>query len=246
MNSSEEIKSELKSLVAVKNALLKFASNTDDTIEFGSNYQLWYSKAIKIVEALAPERLVEFKSYYLIDPKRKQLSAETYTIQDYVKGIGARTGVYNTPLWDVNNCVQVRVMNQIQILASLETRIDSVIQDVTGHLFSELQDKELEAASQLMKINVRAAGALAGVVLERHLQRVAKSHGITLRKKAPAISDLNDPLKEKSVYGIPIWRKIQYLADLRNICSHQKSDEPTKEQVKELLDGVNSIVKTVF
>jgi DNA-binding FrmR family transcriptional regulator len=134
----------------------------------------------------------------------------------------------------------------MQILASLASRIDSVLQDVTGHLFSELQDKELEAAQQLIKISPRASGALAGVVLERHLQRTFKNHALTTRKKNPTISDLNDPLKQAGVYGVPVWRKIQLLADIRNMCSHQKDDEPTKEQVKELIEGVNSIVKMVF
>ncbi|MBF8277611.1 MAG: hypothetical protein HW390_2684 [Candidatus Brocadiaceae bacterium] len=44
-----------------------------------------------------------------------------------------------------------------------------------------------------MKISSRAAGDLAGVVLERHLQRVAENHKRPIRKKAPTISDLNDP-----------------------------------------------------
>ena len=137
-------------------------------------------------------------------------------------------------------------MNQCHIIKSLSTRIDSVLQDVTGHLFSELQDKELEAAQSLIKVSVRAAGALAGVVLERHLQRAFVNHGLTTRKKNPTISDLNDPLKQKGVYGVPVWRKIQLLADIRNMCSHQKDEEPSKDQVLELIDGVNSIVKTVF
>ena len=132
------------------------------------------------------------------------------------------------------------------MVSSLQSRIDSVLQDVSGYLFAELQDKELEAASQLMKISLRAAGALAGVVLERHLQHTAKNHDISIRKKSPTISDLNDPMKQREVYGVPVWRKIQLFSDLRNLCRHQKDDEPTKEQIKELIEGVNSIIKTVF
>jgi hypothetical protein len=246
LSTSDEIKAELKSLVGEQDTLIQLAAKTDDLIKFGTTYQAWYSKAIKIVESLAPERLLEFNAYYSIDPKRKQTSFSNYVIQDYIKGVGARTDHYDRPLWDINNTIQVRVINQMQILASLASRIDSVLQDVTGHLFSELQDKELEAAQQLIKISPRASGALAGVVLERHLQRTFKNHALTTRKKNPTISDLNDPLKQAGVYGVPVWRKIQLLADIRNMCSHQKDDEPTKEQVKELIEGVNSIVKMVF
>ena len=41
----------------------------------------------KLVEALASERLNEFTSYYLIDPKRKITDASNYVLQDYIKGV---------------------------------------------------------------------------------------------------------------------------------------------------------------
>jgi hypothetical protein len=43
-----------------------------------------------------------------------------------------------------------------------------------------------------------------------------------------------------------MWRKVQYLGDIRNLCSHQKDTEPTEEQVKELIDGVNAVIKNIF
>jgi hypothetical protein len=245
LSTSEQIKKELDDLINNIDELIVLAAERDSILKFGAKYQEWYSRAIKLVESLAPERLKEFSDYYLIDPKRKMTNSSNYVIQDYIKGIGARLSA-GKPIWDIHNVTSIRVMNQSHILSSLASRIESVLQDVTGHLFAELQDKELDAAARLMKISPRAAGALAGVVLERHLQRTAENHNIKLRKKAPTISDLNDPIKQADVYGVPIWRKIQLLADLRNLCSHQKDDEPTKAQVTELIDGVNSIIKTVF
>jgi hypothetical protein len=246
MKTSEEIKRELKSLLDSQQELLNLAKDEKDTIKFGATYQKWYSRAYKLVEALAPERLIEFTSYYLIDPKRKITSTDNYVIQDYIKGIGARTNSYKIPLWDCNNIVMIRILNQIHIIDSLSSRIDSVLQDVTGHLFAELQDSELLAATQLKKISKRAAGALAGVVLERHLQQAAINHKVSISKKNPTISDLNDPLKNNGIYDTTIWRKIQLLADIRNLCSHQKSSEPTEEQINELIGGVNSVIKSIF
>ncbi len=246
MRTSEEIKKELKALLDKQSDLINLAQKNDDILKFGTTYQRWYSRAYKLVESLAPERLTEFASYYLIDPKRNVTHAGNYVIQDYIKGIGARTDHFDKPLWDTNKLIMIRIMNQIQIIDSLSSRIDSVLQDVTGHLFAELQDSELKAAIQLKKINNRAAGALAGVVLERHLQRTAKNHKITIRKKSPTISDLNDPLKQAAVYDVPTWRKIQLLADIRNLCSHQKASAPTDDQIDELISGVNSVIKSVF
>ena len=246
MGTKEQIKVELNALIESQGDLLALSKSNDDIVSFGTKYQKWYSRAYKIVEALAPERLPEFVSYYLIDTKRKITDAGNYVLQDYIKGIGARTDHYNKPLWDTHNLAAIRVVNQLQILSSLSSRIDSVLQDVTGHLFAELQDAELIAATQLKKISNRAAGALAGVVLERHLQRTIDNHKISIGKKSPTISDMNDPLKKNGIYDTPVWRKIQLLADIRNLCSHQKTSEPTDEQVDELIAGVNSIVKTVF
>jgi hypothetical protein len=246
MSASEAIKQEFRNLRDLQKELLELVDDTNEVISFGTKYQRWYSRAYKLVQSLAPERLVEFTSYYLIDPKRKVTDPGNYVIQDYIKGIGARTNRNNEPLWDANNIIALRVVNQIQIIGSLSSRIDSVLQDVTGHLFAELQDSELLAAAQLKKASLRAAGALAGVVLERHLQRVAVNHSVAPNKRNPTIADLNDPLKQTGVYDMPTWRKIQLLADIRNICSHHKSVEPTSEQVDEMIAGVNSIIKSVF
>jgi hypothetical protein len=246
MSTSEKIKAELVELLNEQQKLIDLSRDNKDILDFGAAYQKWYTRTYKIVESLAPERLQEFNSYYLIDTKRKTTDAGNYTIQDYIKAIGARLDGYKRPLWDTNNLTGIRLFNQFQIVASLTTRIDSVLQDVKGHLFAELQDSELIAAIQLKKISKRAAGALAGVVLERHLQRAAENHQVSTGKKNPTIADLNDPLKNKGVYETATWRKIQLMADIRNICSHQKSTEPTEEQIDELINGVNSIIKSVF
>jgi len=246
MSARDEIKAELDKLVQEQDSLLNLTTKNEDILAFGTQYQNWYTRALRIVKALAPDRLAEFIAYYEIYPKRKSFSSGTYAIQDYIMGKGARVDWQDKPLWDTHNAVAIRFLNQVQILTALNTRIDSVLADVTGVLFAELQDHELDSAQQLLKVSVRAAGALAGVVLERHLQQVAQNHGVTIRKKAPTISDLNDPLKQAGIYDTPTWRKIQLLGDLRNLCSHQKGSDPTKVQVDELITGVNGIVKTVF
>lgn len=104
----------------------------------------------------------------------------------------------------------------------------------------------METARNLVKVSLRAAGSLAGVVIENHLQKLAKNHAIKVRKKNPTISDLNDPLKNAEVFDTPTWRKVAYLADIRNMCSHKKDAEPTKDQVAELIDGANWLAKNLF
>lgn len=244
MTTESEIKKELDALLAETPELLNLCTKLDDMFHFGTKYQNWYSRATKLLDHLGPDRIEEFRSYYRIDPKRKITDGSNYVIQDYVTGNGARTE-FGLPLWDIHAVVIMRIFNQNQILASLSSRLGSVIADVRGHLLAEIEDEELEAARKLLKVNLRAAGAVAGVVIESHLQRIAINHSLKVSKKDPTIADLNDPLKHKGIYDLSTWRKIQHLADLRNLCDHKKSREPTEQEVVELISGVASLVKKI-
>ena len=160
-------------------------------------------------------------------------------------GISARIDHTGKPQWDTCNATALRVVNQSHILATLRTRLGTVLADVKGHILAEIADEELAVAERLLRINLRAAGAVAGVVLEAHLQRVADNHSVKVAKKDPTIADLNDPLKAAAVYDIPNWRKIQHLADLRNLCDHKKGREPIESEVRELIVGVAAVIKSV-
>jgi hypothetical protein len=91
----------------------------------------------------------------------------------------------------------------------------------------------------------RAAGMLAGVVLETHLSKVCISHQIKLPLK-PTISNYTELLKSNEIIETPIWRHLSLLGDLRNLCSHAKGREPTRDEVAELIDGVEKIIKKVY
>jgi hypothetical protein len=212
--------------------------------QFHYPYQAWYTKALKAVASLAPDRLHEFRSYYEINPKRKLLGYGTYVIQDYLKGV--KPGSRQLQDFDTRKQVFVCFFNQLTIFRSILERVDSVLANIETELYAELQDNEVEVARRLTKVNLRAAGALVGVVIEGHLQKVASAHAVIIKKKNPTISDLNEPLKAASVIDVPTWRKISYFADLRNLCSHKKDVEPTKAQVDELIQGAEWLTKNVF
>ena len=136
---------------------------------------------------------------------------------------------------------------QLAILKSVEERFESSLFDIRQLVQADIFDSELDAAKELAKNKfTRAAGAVAGVVLERHLAHVCDNHSIKVSKKTPGIFDLNNALKEANVLDVPQWRFVQHLADIRNLCDHNKQTEPSPEQVDDLVAGVMKITKTVF
>jgi hypothetical protein len=56
---------------------------------------------------------------------------------------------------------------------------------------------------------------------------------------------LNQALRDANAIDVPQWRFNQHLADIRNLCDHDKAREPTKEQVQDLIDGAAKVLKTI-
>jgi hypothetical protein len=245
VTTRDEIEQELQKVLEGGNALIQKLANQGELIPFATEYQLWYTRSLPIVKTLAPDRFDEFRRYYEADTKRKSVEVVTYTLQDYVNGL-APVATPSRPPFDHYQVALSRMLGQVQILASLKSRIDSVLANLEGHILADLEDRELRAAVSLAKESLRAAGAIAGVVLERHLTQVAKNRGAAVKKAHPTIGDFNEMLKKDGVYDMPVYRKIQYLSDVRNVCFHNKGREPTKEEVRELIDGVGAVIKTVF
>jgi hypothetical protein len=215
---------------------------------FQSQYQHWYTESHAVVRQLIPNRLLEFEELYKGDGKRKSIDVRTYNIQDWLMGMraapDARTGKHP---YDDHAATTMRFVTQLSILRAVQSRFESSLHDIKQLLQADLFDSELDAARELAKNGfVRAAGAVAGVVLERHLSQVAANHKVSTKKQHPTISEFNDILKNGNVVDVPAWRSIQRLGDLRNLCDHNKHRDPTSEEVEELISGVEKLSKTLF
>lgn len=215
---------------------------------FEREYQRWYTEASSLIRQLIPDRIAEFQDLYKGDGKRKETTIQSYHIQDWLNGV--RSGVHTytkEKLYDDFAIITMRFSTQQSILEAVKSRFESSLYDIRQLVQADLFDSELDAARELAKSGfLRAAGAVAGVVLEKHLGQVASNHSVTTRKHHPTISDFNDLLKTSSVLDVPAWRNIQRLGDLRNLCDHNKHRDPTKEEIEELVDGVEKLTKTLF
>ena len=65
MDTKEKISKEVKDLVEKgANIYTDLLNNKDKKIDFRFEYQRWYTRALRVVNVLAPDRYAEFKSYY--------------------------------------------------------------------------------------------------------------------------------------------------------------------------------------
>ncbi|WP_422776144.1 hypothetical protein ACOXXE_19180 [Pseudomonas mediterranea] len=232
-------------------ARLSKAGWTEEKIEKYDNslkpfricYNHWYSEALAVVKQLLPDRYSDFVKFYERPKTRKSFDIETYRIEDACQSL--TSAKYNGDvIVDVSAAIPL-LQQQIAILESIERRFESSLFDIKQLVQADLFDSELDVARELLKNKfARAAGAVAGVVLEGHLKQVCDNHGLS--KKSGTIAVLNDALKAASVIELSQSRHIQFLGDIRNKCGHKNSTDPTVEEVRELIDGVDKVIKTVF
>lgn len=212
---------------------------------FSTAYQSWYSECLVLIKQLLPDRLNDFIRLYEKPKGRKAIGFENYRIEDALQGL--RVTRYGHEVIADSKAAMPHLQQQIAILKSIKNRFESSLFDIRRLVQADLLDSELDAARELLKHKfMRAAGAVSGVVLEKHLHEVCVAHNIKLTKKHPTIADLNDALKNADIIETPQWRFHQHLGDIRNLCDHNKKTEPTVAEVSDLIEGVAKVTKTVF
>ena len=206
---------------------------------FTEKYETWYSEAKTLIRQLLQDRLDDFIGHYEKPKTRKKIDYESYRISDYLMRLRVRGSVGP-------DAAIPRFRQQLAIVKAVKNRFESSLFDIRQIVQADLFDSELEAAKALVKHGfLRAGGALAGVVMEKHLAEICKNHKIRIHKKNTVIADFNEALKRESVIDLTQWRFNQHLGDIRNLCTHNKDEEPSKDKVTELIDGVMKITKTL-
>lgn len=209
---------------------------------FATAYQHWYSETLPLVRQLLPDRLSDFIRLYEKPKSRKDISYESYRIEDACQGL--RTTFGGAVKADAKAAIPL-LTQQIAIVEAIKRRFESSLFDIKQLVQADVFDSELDGAQELLKSKyARAAGVIAGVVLEGHLKQVCDNHD--LPKKSGTIAVLNDALKAGNVIELSQYRQIQFLGDLRNKCGHRNATEPTEQEVEDLINGVAKIIKTIF
>ena len=253
MGKYDEIKTELVDLINIGNKLQKGLSiyttscdfnkfseeKASKVLYFFDHYEKWYTKSLIIIKTLLPDRFADFSILYRND-KRKELDWNTYTISDAVQQISSKDNSLHPYK------ALTRLRQQVLMVEACLDKFESKLFDIHNILQADVFDSELESARHLLyKGFLRAAGAICGVIIEKHLSDVCLNKSIIIKKKTPTIADYNDGLKDIA-YDTIEWRRIQRLGDLRNLCDHNKDREPSKDEVEELINGTERIIKTIF
>ena len=163
----ERVKSQVKK---------KFGAEAEEVIAalppFATTYQRWYSEAKALIRQLLPDRLADFVRYYEKPKTRKAITFESYRIEDFLQGLSVTRGWKKKKVVGPEAAIP-HFRQQLAILDSVQARFESSLFDIKQLVMADLFDSELDAAKELAKKKFhRAAGAVAGVVLEKHLAQV--------------------------------------------------------------------------
>ena len=149
-------------------------------------------------------------------------------IRDYLQGLRITRG--GDIIADGSTTVS-EFEQQLNFVKAAKETLSSTLIDLKSILQVDLFDTEIESVAALEKSGyLRAAEAIRGVVIEKHLHYVCDVHNIKISKKNPGSSDLNELLKTASIITVPQWRFIQHLADIRNICNHAREESQQKKK----------------
>jgi hypothetical protein len=98
-----------------------------------------------------------------------------------------------------------------------------------------------EAEDHLHVGRLRAAGCVAAVELERRLKLIAPTP--TVKRRDPGLEDYNQAAFDAGVIDQETWTLVRRLAAIRKRCVHVLDREPTSEEVRDLIDGLENVLR---
>lgn len=187
-------------------------------------YEIWFA-VTKLIVRQYSDKYDEFESNYA-NVKKCITNNKTYS----------STNTNKIDFIDTFD-KQVNILHTIVPIIELkETNFKKIIT-------ADLLDSELSQAELLYKHDFyRAAGAIAGVVLERYLKTLSEVNQIDIGDNETIEPLATKLYKSQKVpeFDLTLFKSIQHLASIRNKCDHPK-EEPKQHEVRELLDKVKKI-----
>lgn len=194
-------------------------------------YQGWYNVARYLIKEYVPEKEDEFVEHYETKAMYK------HGVFDYLQ---LRNGTEDK---DINRVI-ARFIDALETQRSIVLSIPAVAEikelNLRKIISADIARTEIEQAEVLLGGGFeRAAGSIAGVALELHLKTLCNVYGVNYAPR-DTIDPLATTLYKAGKLDITELKKMQYLASIRNKCSHPNPVSPT--EVKDLIEDVKRLI----
>jgi len=204
-----------------------------------TSYPSWYRKALRLMLTLTGQRPHDATDPTWDGPYGKQAASDT-PVSYASMGMAIPGNSETMPR--VRMMFLTRLSQQLSLLNSVRNGLEYVLADLQSTLYGEVSDHTLATAYELFQRGQRrAAGVLAGVVLELHLAKVATKYGVNIRHTSLDLTTLNAALKRNGIYDVEVWRFIQCLGVLEYACVYASAAEPPVDEIAEFLHGVQRV-----
>jgi len=156
-----------------------------------------------------------------------------------IRVVSEKSHYYKNFANKVKNAWPDNVENGIGILKALKEDIEGgYLQDVRELIVAEVFTDFLDMVSHLLEAGYKdPAASLIGAVLEDGLRKISVKNKIKV-KKSDDISALNTKLADKGVYNRLVQKQIQAWKAVRDSADHGKFSDYKKEDVEDMLKGV--------
>ena len=221
----------------------------EDSKKFIEKYLSWFFPVSNSIKFLFPEKFDEFNNCYYNYLKTNNRTPDNYKISNYINNdkIDINT---NFKYYDENIRIKIVYNNfnhQRLIVKAIIDNFDSVSFNYEKETYMTFQEENIDSVQELFDNNfLRAAGALCGVIIEKHLKtKLLPFDKNAFTSKNLTLEPLNQACKKNNIYTTTEFKKIIHLTDLRNLCDHKNTKDPTKDQVQELIDGTKWIIYNI-
>ena len=201
------------------------------------DYQMWFSSSHHLVKEYLPDRENEFTDLYggttgIIT--RLELRGPRFILISKI--------IYE---WKRDFLIQRSILSSIPPLAKIKEKTLRKI------LTSDLVNSEIEEAEFLFEKHHRAAGAVAGVALERYLKTLCDINNISYKNNGiKSLAQLLYQNKPSKLDNTEL-SNMEFLGKIRNQCTHPSSpndpdyisDDELKRRVRILIDQTKGYVQ---
>lgn len=225
---------------------LSILKEIDDYDSFKKNYLKWFLPVQNAIKIIQPEIYNTFVECY--NTKSGKFTFFNFRIHPYLKNMIPNSIGYDKPYEERFKQATQKVKNllqyQLDLIYSIIENKDSLLLNFDNELFFSFQEENVQVAQNLLDNDfIRAAGAICGVIIEKHLIKLLipfdeKAYSYTLGK-------LNIECKRYSLYSETEKKRIDLYINYRNLCDHKNKINPTKNQVQDLIDGTKWILVNI-